>query len=226
MKIDIKNGGILSPSVMCADLLNLEKDINILKSNGVNYLHVDFMDNKFVPNITFGTDVVRALKNACGMIRDIHIMGFEPQQYFDRMDIGENDIVAVHFEECDDVDSVLDEISRRGAVPFMAISPDTPVETITEHFEHLSGILLMSVYPGFAGKPMVPTSFDRLRLARKLIDESKKDIVLEIDGNVSWVNAPKMRECGADMFVAGSSSIFQKGTDLKENILRFNELVK
>lgn len=226
MEINVSNGGIISPSVMCADLINLEADIKTLKELGIEYLHVDFMDNKFVPNMTFGVDMVRALKDVCGMHRDIHIMAFEPEQYFDKMDIGENDIVAVHLEECDDVDAVLDNISSRGAKAFMAISPDTPVEEIKNHIDHLDGVLLMSVYPGFAGKPMAPGSLEKLAAARKLLDETGKHIPLEIDGNVSWVNAPLMRKNGADMFVAGSSSIFQKNTSLAENIEKFSELVK
>ena len=226
MKIDISHGGIISPSVMCADMLNLEKDIKILKGEGIEFLHVDFMDNKFVPNITYGVDMVRAFRGGCGMRRDIHIMGFEPQQYFDRMDIGEGDFVSVHLEECDDVDAVLCEIRERGALSSLAICPDTPIEQIKEHFKYTDGILVMSVYPGFAGRPMAPGSFERLKAARQLIDESGREIVLEIDGNVSWTNAPIMRECGADMFVAGSSSIFGKEGTLSDNIKRFNEIVK
>ena len=226
VKIDKSNGGIISPSVMCADLLNLEHDISELKQLGVNLLHVDFMDNRFVPNITFGTDIVRKLKNICSMVRDIHIMGYDPEQYFDLMDIGENDMVSVHFEECDDVDAVLKEIRARGSLSSLAISPDTPVEEIENHLDNIDAVLLMSVYPGFAGKPMAPGSFERLKKVRNIIDNSGHDILLEVDGNVSWKNAPIMRECGADMFVAGSSSIFGKDGSLEDNIKRFRELIK
>ena len=227
MEINLSNGGILSPSVMCADLINLENDIEILKNNGVEYLHVDFMDNKFVSNITFGADTVRALKDVCGMHRDIHVMAQNPVQYFDKMDVGETDIVAVHYESClENTENVLKDIHSRGALAFLAISPDTSVKTARKFFEHIDGVLLMSVYPGFAGRPMVPGSFERISELRKYIEKKKKKIALEIDGNVSWENAPIMRENGADMFVAGSSSIYQKNTDLSENIKRFLELVK
>ena len=229
MDIDLNNGGIISPSVMCADLLNLENDIKLMKSNGIDFLHVDFMDNKFVPNITFGTDVVRALKNANGMRRDIHIMALEPQQYFDVMDIGEGDIVSFHTNSCkntNDVHNVLYNIRSRGAHPSIAISPDIDTAIIHDYINEIDAVLIMTVYPGFAGRPMAQNGFDHIRSARKIIDDSKKDILLEVDGNVSWENAPKMRKCGADMFVAGSSSIFGKGSSLTENIARFNSLIK
>lgn len=223
--IDVSNGGVISPSVMCADPLNLERDICTLKENGVNVLHIDFMDNKFVPNITFGADIVRVLKGV-GMIRDIHIMAYEPEQYFERMAIGEGDIVAVHYEECADVRATLCTVRQLGAVPFLALSPDTPLDRAEEFFDVIGGVLIMSVYPGFAGKPMAPNSLERLASMRKMIDQSGRDILLEIDGNVSWQNAPKMRECGADMFVAGSSSIFGKEGTLSQNIARFQALIK
>lgn len=226
MNFDLSRGGIITPSVMCANLLHLERDIRLMLDEGLEYLHIDFMDNKYVPNITFGTDVVAALAGVDKMKRDIHILARTPEQYFDAMKIGESDNVAVHFDACDDVGAVLGEIAARGAEPFLAISPDTPVEEMLNYLDLLSGVIIMSVYPGFAGRPMVPGSFERLKAAREIIDKSGREIVLMIDGNVSWQNAPIMRECGADMFVAGSSSIFDGKADLKSNIERFRELIK
>lgn len=108
--------GMLSPSVMCADLLNLQNEIEELDSLGVEFLHIDFMDNKFVPNITFDTNMVKSFKRAMKNIRrDIHLMAFEPQQFFDAMEISKGDMVSVHFEACEDVSSVLAEIRSRGA---------------------------------------------------------------------------------------------------------------
>ena len=116
--------GMLSPSLMCADPLNLQADIETLDALGVSYIHLDFMDNKFVPNLTLDTTIVRAVKSVLkNMKRDIHIMAFEPEQYFDRMDIGEGDIVSVHFEACPDtLHKVIAEIRERGASPFVAIT--------------------------------------------------------------------------------------------------------
>lgn len=219
--------GMLSPSLMCADVLNLQHELTLLDNLGVDYIHLDFMDNRFVPNITLDTGLIKASKKVLkNMKRDIHIMAFEPEQYFDRMDIGKGDIVSVHYEACENLDEVFDEIRRRGASPFLAISPDTKPEVITDWFEKIDGVLVMTVYPGFAGQPIVEGSFEKLSTVRRIIDESGHNILLEVDGHVSWDLCKKMRECGADIFVAGSSSLYQPGLELSEAVERMNELVK
>ena len=220
-------GGILSPSVMCADLLNLYSEIETLDSLGVEFLHIDFMDNKFVPNITFDTNMVKSFKRPMKNIRrDIHIMAFEPQQYFDKMEIGEGDFVSVHYESCENPHDVLAEIRNRGASPCIAISPDTPVETVSEFLDEVEGVLLMTVYPGFAGQPMAPNSMERLSKLKQIVVESGKNIIIEVDGHVSWDHCHEMRERGADMFVAGSSSVYGKDYPIDEAVKKFYELVK
>ncbi len=219
--------GMLSPSVMCADLLHLAEEIENLDRLGVEFLHIDFMDNKFVPNITFDTNMVRSFKKPMKNIRrDIHIMAFEPQQFFDAMEIGENDMVSVHLEACEDAHRVLKDIKDRGASPCLAISPDTPVEAVVEYLDEVYAILLMTVYPGFAGQPMAPGSMDKLSALRKLIDESGKNVLIEVDGHVSWNHCGEMRSRGADIFVAGSSSVYGKSYPLEEAVNKFYSLVQ
>lgn len=212
---------------MCADVLNLGSELKTLDDLGVNYIHLDFMDNKFVPNITLDTSLIKRVKDVLkNMRRDIHIMAYEPQEYFDRMEIGQGDIVSIHYEACEDLPAVINEIRSRGASPFLAISPDTKPEVIVDYFDIIDGVLVMTVYPGFAGRPIVPGSFEKLAAVRKLIDDSGKNLLLEVDGHVSWDLCHKMRECGADIFVAGSSSIYQKGLKLEESINRMNKLIE
>ena len=219
--------GILSPSVMCADLLNLENEIKTLDKLNVEYLHIDFMDNKFVPNITFDTNMVRSFKKPMKNIkRDIHIMAFEPQQYFDAMEIGKDDLVSVHYEACENPHQVLADIKNRNALPCIAISPDTPVEIVKEFLDEVYCVLLMTVYPGFAGQPLAPNSMDRLSQLKQIIVDSKKDVKIEVDGNVSWSHCEEMRRRGADIFVAGSSSVYGKDMDLEVAINKFYGLVK
>lgn len=219
--------GMLSPSVMCADLLHLWDEIERLDALGVEFLHIDFMDNKFVPNITFDTNMVKSFSKPMKNIRrDIHIMAFEPQQYFDAMGISARDMVSVHFEACEDVKAVLADIRSRGASPCLAISPDTPVEVVKDFFADVDAILLMTVYPGFAGQPLAPKSMERLNELRKLVDESGRDIKIEVDGNVSWDHCVEMRENGADIFVAGSSSVYGSKYPLEEAVSVFYSLVK
>lgn len=219
--------GLLSPSVMCADLLHLSDEIEKLDKLGVEYLHIDFMDNKFVPNITFDINMVRSFKKPMKNIkRDIHIMAFEPQQYFDAMEIGKGDMVSVHHEACEDAHAVLKDISARGADPCIAISPDTPVDIVKVYLDEVNAVLLMTVYPGFAGQPIAPKSMERLAELRKIIDDSGKDIKIEVDGHVSWDYCGEMREKGADIFVAGSSSVYGKDYPLDEAVEKFYTLVK
>lgn len=219
--------GMLSPSLMCADMLNLQRELETLDSLLVDYVHLDFMDNKFVPNITLDASLIRAVKPVLkNMKRDIHIMAYAPQQYFERMDIGEGDIVSVHYEACDDLHDVLAEIRARGAKAFIAISPDTSVEVIYEYIAEIDGILVMTVYPGFAGQPIVEGSFEKIKAVRELIDKSGRELILEVDGHVSWDLCGKMRENGADLFVAGSSSVYQKGLELSEAVRRMTELIR
>ena len=219
--------GKLSPSVMCADLLNLSSEIEKLDRLGVEYLHIDFMDNKFVPNITFDTNMVKCMKKPMKNIRrDIHIMAFEPEQFFDKMDIGEGDMVSVHLEACNDAYAVLEDIKDRGADPCLAISPDTPVDSVLDYLDEVKAILLMTVYPGFAGQPMAPKSMERLSALKKLIVKSGKDIEIEVDGHVSWDHCSEMREKGADIFVAGSSSVYGKDYELEEAVRKFYGLVE
>lgn len=219
--------GMLSPSVMCADLLHLSDEIEKLDSLGVEFLHIDFMDNKFVPNITFDTNMVKSLKKPMKNIRrDIHIMAFEPQQFFDAMDISKGDMVSVHYEACEDAHKVLDEIRARGASPCLAISPDTPVEVVKDFLCEVNAILLMTVYPGFAGQPLAPKSMERLTELKSIVDSSGKNIKIEVDGNVSWDHCAEMREKGADIFVAGSSSVYGRKYPLEESVKMFYSLVK
>ncbi len=219
--------GMLSPSLMCADMLNLQRELETLDSLSVDFVHLDFMDNKFVPNITLDASLIRAVKPVLkNMKRDIHIMAYAPQQYFERMDIGEGDIVSVHYEACDDLHDVLAEIRARGAKAFIAISPDTSVEVIYEYIAEIDGILVMTVYPGFAGQPIVEGSFEKIKAVRELIDKSGIELILEVDGHVSWDLCGKMRENGADLFVAGSSSVYQKGLELSEAVRRMTELIR
>ena len=217
----------ISASLMCADLLNLEKDLKTLENLGVEYLHLDFMDGQFVSNITFGTSFIRACRKAVtDMKLDIHIMGYKPEQYFDLMEISNGDIVAFHYEACDNHLEVIEKLHNMGAKAFLTLSPDTPVEVINDYINIIDGVLIMTVYPGDSGKPLVPGSFEKLAKARSIIDASGRDIVLEVDGCVSWVNAPKMREAGAEMFVVGTSSVFAKDSTYDETVPRFRKIIQ
>ena len=203
--------GMLSPSLMCADALNLQSEIEALDKLGVEYIHLDFMDNHFVPNITLDANLIKAVKSVLvNMKRDIHIMAYHPEQFFDRMEIGRGDIVAVHYEACDNLHEVI---------------ADTKPEVLVDYLDEIDGVLVMTVYPGFAGRPIVEGSFDKIKAVRKLLDSRREGILLEVDGHVSWDLCAEMRACGGDMFVAGSSSLYQKGLDISEAVERMRALI-
>ena len=219
--------GMLSPSLMCADMLNLQSEITALDNLGVEYIHLDFMDGKFVPNITLDATLIKSVKSVLkNMKRDIHIMAYEPEKYFDRMDIGDGDIVSVHYESSDNIHDVLKLIKQRGASPFLAISPDTDADVLNDFRDEIDGVLVMTVYPGFAGQPIVEGSFDKISKVRNIIDSFDRNILLEVDGHVSWDLCRKMRSCGADIFVAGSSSVYSKCIDLVQAVKKMKELIK
>ena len=146
-----------------------------------------------MPNITLDTNLIKSVKCVLkNMRRDIHIMAYEPVQYFDRMDIGEGDIVAVHYEACPDLADVIGEIRNRQASPFIAISPDTKPEVLLDYLDIIDCVLVMTVYPGFAGRPIVEGSLEKLAKVRKLLDDNKPGLLMEVDGHVSWDLCKKM----------------------------------
>ena len=213
---------------MCADIFRLEKIISGMESNSIEYLHIDVMDGDFVPNFCLGTDYCRRLKARTSIPLDIHLMVTEPLNKLDVFPFAAGDIVSVHYESesRENTRSALEKIRGRGTRPFLAINPDTPVETADEFLPLIDGVLLMTVYPGFAGQKMVEGSLERITALRKKLDESGyENVSIEVDGNVNYEKAPLMRRAGADIFVVGTSSILGPG-DLTENIIKFRSILK
>jgi len=214
----------ISASLMCADLMNLQHELTTLHRAGVDAIHFDFMDGQFVPNVTFGTAFLRAYRETSNPLPlDIHIMAYHPETYFDAMEIRPGDTVSIHYEATDHPREVLQEIRRRGASPLLALNPDTPLSVIPPLLQDMDGVVIMTVYPGDSGKPLVEGSFQKIAQARVLIDTEK---VLEVDGCVSWANAPIMHAMGANMFVEGTSSIFETGADYTETVAKFTSLIQ
>ena len=215
----------VSPSLMCADIFNLRSVIDGFEAEGIEYLHIDVMDGQFVPNFCLGTDYCRRMKAGTSIPLDIHLMVTEPEKKLGAFPFGPGDIVSAHYESTPDVRTALEHIRERGATPFLAINPDTPVETAADYLDVIGGVLLMTVYPGFAGQKMVEGSLERITALRTLLDESgRPDARIEVDGNVNYEKAPLMRKAGADLFVVGTSSVLGPG-DLRENIRKMRALL-
>ena len=217
----------ISPSLMCADIFNLRQIIRDFEKNSIEYLHIDVMDGEFVPNFCLGTDYCRRMKAETDIPLDIHLMVKNPLNKLGAFGFGEGDIVSVHYESQpkDEILPCFEKIKARGAKAFLAVNPDKPVEVLREYFGEIDGILLMTVFPGFAGQKMVEGSLERITALRKMLDESGyENLSIEVDGNVNYEKASLMREAGADIFVVGTSSILGPG-DLTENIQKMRNLL-
>lgn len=207
--------GKISPSIMCADFRHLEDNIKMLEKAGVEYLHFDIMDGNFVPNFTLGPDFMNAVREITSISFDIHLMVQHPENHLQLFNIRPGDIVTVHQESTIHLQRTLQKIKDLGATPGVALNPATPIYSIEHVLDDIGVVLIMTVNPGFAGQKLVPATIKKIAMLKKYLIENGYDAIeIEVDGNVSFENAKKMREAGADIFVAGTSSIFIKGVDI------------
>jgi ribulose-phosphate 3-epimerase len=215
----------IAPSMMCADIFKLRETIDTFEKCGIELLHIDVMDGVFVPNLQLGTDYTRQLKNGSRIPVDIHLMIENPERHIASFAFGEGDYVSIHYETTKHVQKVLQAIKDRGAKALLAINPATPVEVAIDVLDDIDGFMLMTVNPGFAGQKMVPHAIDKIARARAFLDANgKKDAEIEVDGNVSIPNAIRMKEAGANIFVAGTSAVFM-GDSIENNIVNFRKEV-
>lgn len=209
----------ISPSMMCANLLDVFPTVKAFEECGTEYLHIDIMDGSFVPNFTLGTDFIKVLKKNTSIPLDIHMMVDDPEKKLDWFCFGEGDYVSVHVESTKHLHRALSLIREKGAKPMVALNPATPISSVEEVFDYVDGILIMSVNPGFSGQKLVKSSLDKIKRLRTLLDEKGyTHVEIEVDGNVSFENAKLMKEAGANIFVAGTSSVFNINFSLAEGM--------
>ena len=217
MPMPEKRKAMLSASIMCADILNMEKALAEIKEAGIEYLHCDIMDNHFVPNMMMPMEFLNKLRPATDLPFDFHIMAEKPETIIEKLVIQDGDIISVHYESTVHLQRVVTLVKEKGAKAAVAINPATPISVLEEILPELDMVLIMSVNPGFAGQKIVETSFEKIRKMRKMLaDRSLEDIIIQVDGNCSFENVPKMYEAGADMFVVGTSSVFKSDMSIKE----------
>lgn len=208
-------GGKISPSIMCIDFKYLLENIKKLEDIGVEYLHFDIMDGSFVPNFTLGPDFMKSVREITNIPFDIHLMIEHPENHLELFDIRPGDLVSIHQESTFHIQRILQKIKDYGAKASVALNPATPIYSVEDVLDDIEVVLIMTVNPGFAGQKLVPASFKKIvRMKKFLIDSGYANIEIEVDGNISCENAKKMRAVGADIFVAGTSSLFIKGKDL------------
>ena len=209
---------LLSPSMMCVDYGRFSETLRTFADCGVELLHVDVMDGVFVKNYTLGTDFCRNLRRMCPIPLDLHLMITEPEWKIGWFDVQPGEWVSVHAEATDHLQRALAAVRSAGGVPVCALNPATPLSVLDYVLDDIGAVLLMTVNPGFAGQKLIPACLCKIADCRRYLDErGRPDIRIEVDGNVSFGNAVKMRATGADTFVAGSSSVFA-GPDTAANI--------
>ncbi len=217
----------ISPSMMCADISGIPETLGIFEKNGIEYLHIDIMDGHFVPNFTLGTDYCRSVKKLCNIPLDIHLMVENPEKMLDWFPIAAGDMVSVHTESTKNIKEALRAVRAKGAKAFAAINPPTPADVLYELLDDIDGVLVMAVNPGFAGQKMVDGTLEKIRAVREMLDENgKTDVIIEVDGNVSFENSVKMKNAGADIFVVGTSSVFSAQLGVERGIEKMRGLLK
>ena len=196
----------LAPSVLSADFSTLGKDIAVVASAGAELIHLDVMDGKFVPNISFGAPVISSVRKITNAIFDVHLMIEEPIRYMNDFVKAGADIITVHYEACTDAANTLQEIHKAGLKAGLAISPDTPVSVLKPFLKEVDMILIMSVHPGFGGQSFIEESLNKIEDTRSMLQEcGRDDVWIEVDGGIGTANITKVKDAGANVFVAGSA---------------------
>ena len=209
---------ILSPSILSADFANLERDILETKNAGAQYIHIDVMDGKFVPSISFGMPVIKSIRKVSDIVFDVHLMIEEPIRYIKEFVESGADFITIHLEACEDVQATIDKIHEYGVKAGLSIKPGTPVESLLPYLDKVEMILMMSVEPGFGGQKYIEASTERIRQVRKMLDDRNLATDLEVDGGINVDNVSVVLEAGVNVVVAGSA-IF--GGDIAEKTKAF-----
>jgi len=195
----------IAPSILSADLLQLEKQVTALAENGADYIHVDVMDGHFVPNLTFGPNMVKALKRITDIPLDVHLMISNPDQYIEAYAKAGADILTVHQEACTHLHRTIQSIHNQGIKAGVSLNPATSLSTIENVLDDMDLLLIMTVNPGFGGQKFIPQGIKKIAEARKLIDAAGRDILLEVDGGVDTQTVESIVRAGANVLVSGST---------------------
>lgn len=195
----------IAPSILSADFADFASAVRMLETAGADMVHCDVMDGVFVPNISFGQSTIKAIKRRTNLPLDVHLMITEPGRYVEEFAAAGADIITVHAESTAHLNRVVRQVKDCGKLAGVSLNPCTPTDVLKYVLEDIDLILCMSVNPGFGGQCFIRSTLDKLKEVRKLIDDSGRKIMLEVDGGVTPFNAPEIIRAGADVLVAGSA---------------------
>ncbi|MDE6483344.1 MAG: ribulose-phosphate 3-epimerase [Rikenellaceae bacterium] len=196
---------IISPSFLSADFADLRSATEMINGSAAEWIHLDVMDGRFVPNITFGFDVIKAVRRHTDKVLDVHLMIAEPERYVERFAEAGADYITVHAEAAVHLHRVIQTIKSSGKMAGVALNPATPLSVVEEVLDMLDMVLVMSVNPGFAAQKFIPSSVDKVRRLRAMADARGCEPLIEVDGGVSPANAGVLFGSGADVLVAGNA---------------------
>ena len=207
----------LAPSVLSADFSKLGEEVIKLHDAGADFIHIDVMDGEFVPNISFGMPVIKAIRNKTDKVFDVHLMINNPQRYIDDFIEAGADIITLHYESEKHLDRAIQYIKSKGVKAAVALNPATPTVVLKNIIGSLDMVLIMSVNPGFGGQSFIPYSLDKIREVKQMaIEANNEDILIQVDGGIDSNNDKDVVEAGANVIVAGSA-VFKNG-NIEENI--------
>lgn len=213
----------IAPSILSADFSKMGEEVRDLENCGADFIHIDVMDGVFVPNITFGIKMVKDISKHTNLILDTHLMIVEPWKYTKQFVEAGSHYVTVHYEACKErLSQTLTEIRSYGAKCGLVINPNTPVDLIRNEIELCDMVLVMSVYPGFGGQTFISEVLDKVKEIRSIINNLNKNILLEIDGGVTFNNSKIIKKAGANVLVAGSTVFNAKDRAVAIENLRNN----
>jgi ribulose-phosphate 3-epimerase len=207
----------IAPSLLAADFTRLGEQIRDAEAGGADWLHVDVMDGRFVPNISFGPIVVKTARSISDLTIDTHLMIVEPEKYIETFAEAGANRITVHVETCPHLHRTVQMIRELGVAPGVTLNPATPLESLSEILPYVDMVLIMSVNPGFGGQKYIPASTDRIARLRSMLDAIGSDAEIEVDGGIAPDTAPHVVEAGATVLVAGSA-VFNSRATVAENI--------
>jgi len=196
---------IIAPSLLSANFLNLDADCKMLNESQADWYHLDVMDGRFVPNISFGPMIIEFFRKATTKVCDVHLMIEEPEKYAEQFKNAGADILSVHIEACRHLHRNIQQIKSLGMKAGVAVNPHTPVSSLSDILHDIDLVCLMSVNPGFGGQKFIPYTLEKIKQLRKMISERGLKVQIEIDGGVTLENAPSIIAAGADVLVAGNT---------------------